>query len=122
MSPTSPTKDPFGAVSTLRTQSGAVRVYRLGKLAEDNVGAIDRLPFSIKVLLENVLRNVDGRHVTADDVVRLANWNAEAAKRSELPFRPGRVLLQDFTGVPAVVDLAALRSAMKRLISGETCC
>ncbi|MFN2279026.1 MAG: aconitate hydratase AcnA, partial [Candidatus Promineifilaceae bacterium] len=87
--------------------------YRLDKLVE--YGRIDRLPFSIRVLLESLLRNCDGYVVTPQDVIKLAGWNAPDPAKVELPFKPARVILQDFTGVPAVVDLAALRSAMARL-------
>ena len=73
------------------------------------------MPFSIRVLLEAVLRNVDGELVTDDDVRNLAAWNAAAPKDVELPYMPARVILQDFTGVPAVVDLASMRGAVKRL-------
>ncbi|MHC4796821.1 MAG: aconitase family protein, partial [Planctomycetota bacterium] len=111
----SPNQNPFGAEFDLQTKAGAVRIYRLGKLHDQAIGRIDRLPFSIKVLLESLLRNVDGFQVTAEDVNQLAQWNPQAPKQAELPFKPGRVILQDFTGVPSVVDLAALRSAMKRL-------
>jgi aconitate hydratase len=87
--------------------------YRLDKLAQ--YGDIDRLPFSIKVLLEALLRTCDGYEVMPEDVEKLAAWNAKNPVKNEIPFKPGRVILQDFTGVPAVVDLAALRSAMARL-------
>ncbi|MBE2200337.1 MAG: aconitate hydratase AcnA [Anaerolinea sp.] len=87
--------------------------YRLDKLAQ--YGDVSRLPFSIKVLLEALLRTCDGYEVMPADVEKLAAWNAAAPAKDELPFKPGRVILQDFTGVPAVVDLAALRSAMARL-------
>ncbi|MCA9975559.1 MAG: hypothetical protein KC413_07405, partial [Anaerolineales bacterium] len=87
--------------------------YRLDKLAQ--YGDVSRLPFSIKVLLEALLRTCDGYEVMPADVEKLAAWNAAAPVKEELPFKPGRVILQDFTGVPAVVDLAALRSAMARL-------
>ena len=87
--------------------------YRLDQLAE--YGQIDRLPFSIKVMLEALLRTCDGRIVMPEDVTKLAGWSSTAPRPVELPFKPGRVILQDFTGVPAVVDLAALRSAMARL-------
>ena len=87
--------------------------YRLEKLAQ--YGDIDLLPFSIKVLLEALLRTCDGREVMPEHVIKLASWEAKSEIREELPFKPGRVILQDFTGVPAVVDLAALRSAMARL-------
>jgi len=107
--------DPFGAASTLDSKAGSVRIFRLDSLNKAGIADIGRLPFSIKVLLENVLRNVDGFQVSADDVTRLAKWDAKSTAACELPFKPGRVLLQDFTGVPSVVDLAALRSAMHRL-------
>jgi aconitate hydratase len=107
--------NPFGARATLDTPAGAVEIYRLNRLADAGVGPVDRLPVSVKVLLESLLRNAGGRLVPEDDVVRLANWKPDQAARSELPFMPARVLLQDFTGVPAVVDLAAMRSAMARL-------
>ena len=107
--------DQFGARATLETQSGPVTLYRLDHLEQEGIGNISKLPFSIKVLLEAALRQCDGFEITADDVVGLANWNAAQVDRRELPFRPARVILQDFTGAPAVVDLAALRSAMSRL-------
>jgi aconitate hydratase len=107
--------NPFGAESTLSTSAGDVKYYRLRKLVDDGIGDIETLPYSIRVLLEACLRNVDGFVVSADDVTNLANWNAEAPAQVEVPFKPGRVVLQDFTGVPAVVDLAALRSAMVRM-------
>jgi len=103
----------FGAASKIKTSSGNHKIYRLDKLAEH--GAVDKLPYSIKILLENVLRNVDGRIVKDADVIKLAGYDPKNVGQVELPFKPARVLLQDFTGVPAVVDLAALRSAMKRM-------
>ena len=87
--------------------------YQLDKLS--GFGEIDRLPYSIKVLLEALLRTCDGKEVMPEDVTRLASWKPNSASREEMPFKPGRVILQDFTGVPAVVDLAALRSVMARL-------
>ena len=105
--------NPFGAENTLTSGKQSYKIYRLDKLAE--YGSIDRLPYSVRVLLESVLRHVDGRLVTEEDVVRLAKYDPQNVSDTELPFMPARVLLQDFTGVPAVVDLAALRSAMKRL-------
>ncbi len=107
--------DQFGARATLKTKGGPVMLYRLDHLEQEGIGNISKLPFSIKVLLEAALRQCDGFEITADDVVGLANWNAAQVDRRELPFRPARVVLQDFTGAPAVVDLAALRSAMSRL-------
>ena len=107
-------KDPFGARDTFETGSGAAYLYRLDRLAALGYN-IDRLPFSIRVLLEALLRGCDGFAVTEDDVMRLAQYDPKAPAREEIPFSPARVLLQDFTGVPAVVDLAAMRSAMARL-------
>ena len=108
------TNNPFGSASTLSSAAGDVRVYRLNRLAELGVAKLDALPFSIKVLLESCLRNMDGFAVTEADVTAVANWSAAKASTAELPFKPARVILQDFTGVPAVVDLAAMRAAMKR--------
>jgi len=107
--------NPFGAEGQLKTSSGEFTYYRLQKLIDDGIGNIETLPYSIRVLLESCLRNVDGFVVNEADVVNLANWSAESPNPVEVPFKPGRVVLQDFTGVPAVVDLAALRSAMVRL-------
>ncbi|QOJ00534.1 MAG: aconitate hydratase AcnA [Phycisphaeraceae bacterium] len=105
--------DPFKARQTLKTPHGTYTYFSLAAL--NKVGTVDRLPYSIKVLLESMLRNLDGFVVTADDVAGLANWNAKAPVKEEIPFMPGRVVLQDFTGVPCVVDLAAMRDAMKSL-------
>jgi aconitate hydratase len=108
--------DSFGALDTLDAGQGPVSFYRLGALEREGLTAdLDRLPFSIKVLLESVLRNLDGELVTEPDVRRLAAWNAERPADVELPFMPARVILQDFTGVPAVVDLASMRTAVRRL-------
>jgi aconitate hydratase len=93
---------------------GNIHVYSLKKLEELGYGSVSKLPFTIKVLLEAVLREYDGYTVTEDDVKLLADYNAKNPQ-GEIPFKPSRVVLQDFTGVPAVVDLAALRSAMKRM-------
>jgi len=109
-------RDHFGALDTLDAGQGPVSYYRLRALEREGLtGDLDRLPFSIKVLLESVLRNLDGELVTEPDVRRLAAWNAARPAEVELPFMPARVILQDFTGVPAVVDLASMRSAVKRL-------
>ena len=110
--------DPFGVRSQFDTGFGQATLYSLQKLEEAGLGNISRLPFSIRVLLEAVLRNCDGFTVTEEDVKNLAAWNTEAPDKQEVPFKPCRVVLQDFTGVPAVVDLAAMRSAMQR-IGGE---
>ena len=107
--------DPFHARTELEGAAEPTIYYRLAALEEAGIGHISRLPFSIKVLLEALLRQVDGFAVTEDDVRRLANWDAANPAQVELPFKPARVILQDFTGVPGVVDLAAMRSAMARL-------
>ena len=107
--------DPFGARDQFDTGHGNATLYRLSKLQDAGLGQIDRLPFSIRVLLEAVLRNCDDFLVHQEDVKNLAAWNAAAPAKQEVPFKPYRVVLQDFTGVPAVVDLAAMRSAMARL-------
>ncbi len=106
--------DPFSARALLPGAGEPTVYYRLAALEEAGLGQISRLPFSIKILLEAVLRQVDGFAVTEEDVVRLANWDAQNPAQVELPFKPARVIMQDFTGVPAVVDLAAMRSAMAR--------
>ncbi|MEC9372195.1 MAG: aconitase family protein, partial [Planctomycetota bacterium] len=108
-------RDPFNARATLKTSHGEYDYFDLGALKKQKVGHVDKLPYSIKVLLEAMLRTVDGFIVTADDVAGLANWDAKSPTQTELPFMPGRVVLQDFTGVPAVVDLAAMRAAMDRM-------
>ena len=104
-------KDFFNARLTFETGSGPAAIYRLNALA----GGVERLPFSIKIMLESVLRNCDGYTVTEEDVRALANYNAKSPTPVEIPFKLARVVMQDFTGVPAVVDLAAMRAAAKRL-------
>jgi aconitate hydratase len=105
--------DPFGARSVIETPLGSRTVYRLEALR--SVADIDRIPYSVKVLLEAVLRNHDGRIVEDEDVRALASYDATKVGETEIAFKPGRVVLQDFTGVPAVVDLAAMRSAIVRM-------
>ncbi|MDD3042623.1 MAG: aconitate hydratase AcnA [Methanosarcinaceae archaeon] len=109
--------DPFGTRDRIETAAGEVTIYRLNRLEEQGYENISLLPYSIKILLEALLRHADtDRHVIyEEDVEALARWNPENPGVRELPFLPSRVLMQDFTGVPAVVDLAALRSAMQRL-------
>jgi aconitate hydratase len=109
------TKNSLGARAKFDTGSGEAYIYRLDRLEKDGLGHISRLPFSIKVLLEAILREVDDYVVTEEDVKKLAAWNAAAPAADEIPFKPARVILQDFTGVPSVVDLAAMRSAMARM-------
>ena len=104
--------DSFGARSTLDVDGRAFEIFRLDAVGE---GHVDRLPYSLKVLLENLLRHEDGRDVTRDDILALANWDPKAEPETEISFTPSRVILQDFTGVPAVVDLAAMRDAVVKL-------
>ncbi len=108
-------RNPFNSRRTLAVGGRSLVYYSLAALQDQRVGDVARLPYSLRVLLEAMLRNVDGFIVTDDDVSGLANWNAKKPEQIELPFMPGRVVLQDFTGVPCVVDLAAMRDAMKRL-------
>ncbi len=107
--------DTFKARATFDTGSGEAHYYRLAALEEAGLGAVSRMPYSVRVLLESLLRNEDGYVVSADDVRNMAAYDAKNVSGVEIPFMPARVILQDFTGVPAVVDLAALRSAMHRL-------
>ncbi len=108
-------RDYFGARSALSTPVGNVTVYRLDVLAQKLGLSLEKLPFSIRVMLEAALRTCDDYQVTQDDVKRLAAWQPVSAEPVELPFKPARVILQDFTGVPCVVDLAAMRDAVKRM-------
>ncbi|TQQ78780.1 aconitate hydratase, partial [Halonotius terrestris] len=105
--------DPFDAIREFEFDGDAYRMADLTALEEAGLCELDRLPVSIRVLLESVLRNVDGDTISAEDVRNVASWQP-AVPDVELPFTPSRVVLQDLTGVPAVVDLAALRSAVDR--------
>ena len=107
--------DAFGSRETITVNGQEIGIYKIAKLQENGIGKVDHLPYSIKLLLEAVLRNCDGKIVTEEDVKNLANYDAANPAKVEIPFKPARVVLQDFTGVPAVVDLAAMRSAMARL-------
>ncbi len=102
----------FGCRINFENDEGKAVLYSLEKLQKDGIGPVDSLPFSIRILLEQALRNVDDFQVCAEDVTALANWNASEKSTKEIPYKPTRVILQDLTGVPALVDLAALRSAM----------
>jgi aconitate hydratase len=104
--------DTFRSKSTLTAGSDSITYFSLGALAEYD---LSKLPFSLRILLENLLRHEDGRTVTADDIRFLAQWDATAEPSREIAYMPARVLMQDFTGVPAIVDLAAMRDAMKKL-------
>ncbi|HSK37374.1 MAG TPA: aconitase family protein, partial [Actinomycetota bacterium] len=103
----------FGARAGLDVGDRSFEVFRLDALG--SVGDVGGLPFSLKVLLENLLRNEDGSVVTAEDVEAFARWDPSSAEDREIAFSPARVLMQDFTGVPAIVDLAAMRDAMGTL-------
>jgi aconitate hydratase len=105
--------DSFGARSTLEVGGREYEIHRLDALQQKF--DVARLPYSLKVLLENTLRLEDGTSVTADDVEAIASWDAKAEPQVEIPYQPARVLMQDFTGVPAVVDLAAMRDAIEEL-------
>ncbi|MFO7928032.1 aconitase family protein, partial [Natronomonas sp.] len=105
--------DPFDAIREVELDGASYKMADLTVLEEEGLCELDRLPVSIRVLLESVLRNVDGERITAEDVRNAASWKPEVPN-VELPFTPSRVVLQDLTGVPAVVDLAALRSAVDR--------
>ncbi len=106
-------KDAFGTLKTLDTAAGKVRYFDVMELEKQGIAPVSKLPFSIRIMLESLLRNVDGFTVTEEDVVRLANWKPDPGEIN-VPLKLARVVLQDFTGVPAVVDLAAMRSAMDR--------
>jgi len=110
-----PAADPFNARAILTVNGTNYTYFRLAALAKAGLPDPGRLPFSIRILLESMLRSLDGFIVTADDVSGMASWNAAAPAQEEIPFMPGRVVLQDFTGVPCLVDLAAMRDAMARL-------
>jgi aconitate hydratase len=108
-------KDFFGTHSTIESGTGPVFFYSLEKLEKSGMAGISRLPYSVKILLESALRCCDDLTITTRDVETLASWRKSVSPEKEIPFKPGRVLLQDFTGVPALVDLAAMRSAVQRM-------
>src|SRR5580704_4405615 len=103
----------FGSKAALEVGGRSYDIFRLDALqAKYDVA---RLPFSLKILLENLLRNEDGEAIRAADIEALARWNAQQEPRDEIAFTPARVVMQDFTGVPAIVDLAAMRDAMREM-------
>ena len=104
----------FGSKSTLKVGSKEYEIYRLDALDKQGIST-KHLPFSLRILLENLLRTEDGRNVTKEEIRAIAAWNSKSKPEKEIAFTPSRVLLQDFTGVPCVVDLAAMRDAMKQL-------
>src|SRR5579864_3617281 len=108
-------KNSFSTRSTLKVGGESFEIYRLEPVERSGAGKISRLPFSMKILLENLLRQEDGQFVHADDIRAVAKWEPTAEPSKEISFLPARVLLQDFTGVPAIVDLAAMRQAMSKL-------
>ena len=108
--------DSFKSRKTLKVGSKTYTYFSLKAAEKNGLAGISKLPYSLKVLLENLLRHEDGRSVTKADIEGIANWPKNRGKtEKEIAFRPARVLMQDFTGVPAVVDLAAMRDAMKAL-------
>jgi aconitate hydratase len=115
MSNTNAVFDPFHARDTFSCGGEQIGIFRISRLQDQGLGDVSALPYSIRILLEAVLRTCDGHAVREDDVRSLAAWNASSPAKTEIPLKPARVVLQDFTGVPAVVDLAAMRSAMQRL-------
>ena len=108
-------QDKFGSKDQLKLSSATAQFYRLETLEKQGIGNISSLPFSIKILLEQTLRNLDYFQVNEEDIVALANWEPKQKSDKEIPFKPARVILQDLTGVPALVDLAALRTSMSQL-------
>ena len=106
--------DSFGAKGTLDVNGKSYEIYRLNAVEGDGID-VESLPFSLKVLLENLLRTEDGEDITADDIRALGGWDADAEPDKEIQFTPARVIMQDFTGVPCVVDLATMREAMQEL-------
>ncbi|MBA2507896.1 MAG: aconitate hydratase, partial [Nocardioidaceae bacterium] len=111
-------KDSFGARRTLDVGDDSYEIFSLDAVGTDEAvdqRDVDSLPFSLKVLLENLLRTEDGENITADDIRALACWDADAEPSKEIQYTPARVIMQDFTGVPAIVDLATMREAMQDL-------
>ena len=107
-------KNSFGSVSTLRVRDREYQIFRLEALEKKGVGSLARIPYSIRILLENMLRFEDDRIVKHTDIEYVAKWD-KSRKAREINFRPARVLLQDFTGVPCVVDLGAMRDALRSM-------
>ena len=114
MGDVSGSKDSFGAKATLEVGDQSYEIYRLDSVSGDGID-VASLPYSLKILLENLLRTEDGENITASDIEALAGWDPEAMPSKEIQFTPARVIMQDFTGVPCVVDLATMREAMAEL-------
>ena len=104
----------FSSKSRLRIGTHTYEIFRLSALTKDGI-MLELLPYSLRILLENLLRHEDGKSITEDDIYSVAKWDAKAEPSREIAYNPARVLMQDFTGVPAVVDLAAMRDAMRTL-------
>lgn len=107
--------DLFHAKDVLESSIGKFYFYRLDRLEQEGITQLSRLPYSIRIMLESVLRQCNGKDILPEDVKNLAGWTPKPASRPALPFRPARVIMQDFTGVPAIVELAAMRQAMARM-------
>lgn len=107
-------KDQFSTARSLEVGGKTYRYYSLKALEEQGLGSISKLPFSIRVLLEAAVRQFDGRAITEEHIKQLAKWNEGVGRNKEIPFIPARIVLQDFTGVPVVVDLAAMRDTVKK--------
>ncbi|HEX8888239.1 MAG TPA: hypothetical protein VF779_03635, partial [Pyrinomonadaceae bacterium] len=106
----------FNTLQTFTPSEGREgQFYSLPQLEREGIGPVSRLPVSIRIVLESVLRNFDGKKIREQEVRSLANWKADAERTEEIPFIVARVLLQDFTGVPLLVDLAAMRSCVERM-------
>src|SRR5260370_381027 len=111
----------FNALQGFENKDGrGGSLYSLPELEDQGIGEISRVPVSIRIVLESVLRNYDGKRITEDNVRRLANWEPNHLRTEEVPFVVARILLQDFTGVPLLVDLAAMRSAAKKMSKSAT--
>src|ERR1044071_1638871 len=111
----------FNSLQTFNvTADNTGKFYSLPQLEKEGVGPVSKLPVSIRIVLESILRNYDGKRITEENVRQLANWGAKDERTEEIPFVVARILLQDFTGVPLLVDLAAMRSAVARLGSNTS--
>src|SRR5262245_9568800 len=114
------TTNSFGSKAHIAVGTDKLAIYRLDALVQQKVGDVETLPYSLRILLENVLRYEDGKTVQAADVQAVASWNPTKRVEHEVQLRPARVLMQDFTGVPAVCDMAAMRDAFVKLgLSGK---
>ncbi|NJD59430.1 MAG: aconitate hydratase AcnA [Anaerolineales bacterium] len=108
-------QDLFATKKTLSTSAGKYIIFSLPKLEQDGITQLSRLPYSIRILLESLVRHCNSREIQREDVINLANWTPNPDSRPAMPYSPARVIMQDFTGVPAIVELAAMREAMKRI-------